>query len=172
MLCQWASSRSKCAAASRSEAPAGMMTESSGFTAARRVYPISTVTLLELFRHLTSFTPKRQSLAKAPWEEYVEWAVGQGLAPLSAYTLEYRFAGAGAPEWARDRLLGIYQGLMNDNVMKLVNFKRSVDALEGRRVVMLGSATFAEHLYPHVAFRPVSEIRLFMASADVEPLAG
>src|SRR5262245_3338566 len=115
------------------------------------------LTLLDLFRALASFTPKRPSLSRAPWGEYVEWAVGQGLAPLAAYNLEYRFAGSGAPEWARDRLLGIYQGLLNDNVMKLVNFKRSVDALEGRRVVMLGAASFAEHLYPHVAFRPVAE---------------
>jgi hypothetical protein len=135
------------------------------------------LTLLELFRTLTSFTPRprtaqRQSLAKAPWEELVDWAVPQGLAPIMAYNLEYKFAGAGAPEWARDRLLGLYQGLLNDNVMKLVNFKRSVDALEGRRVVVLGAATFAEGLYPHVAFRPVSEIRLFMPASDVQPMAG
>lgn len=130
------------------------------------------LTLLDLFRALTSFSPKRQSLASAPWEEFVDWAVPQGLAPLAAYNLEYKFAGGGAPEWARDRLLGIYQGLLNDNVMKLVNFKRSVDALEGRRVVMLGAATFAETLYPHVAFRPVAELRLFMPPADVQPMAG
>ncbi|MBL8953928.1 MAG: nucleotidyltransferase family protein [Myxococcaceae bacterium] len=130
------------------------------------------LTLLELFRLLSSFTPKRQSLAKAPWDEYVEWAVPQGLAPLAAYNLEYRFAGGGAPERARDRLLGIYQGLMNDNVMKLVNFKRSVDSLEGRRVVLLGSASFAEELYPHIAFRPVAEIRLLMPPGDVQPMAG
>ena len=130
------------------------------------------LTLLDLFRALTSFSPKRQSLAQAPWEEFVDWAVPQGLAPLAAYNLEYKFAGGGAPEWARDRLLGIYQGLLNDNVMKLVNFKRSVAALEGRRVVMLGAATFAETLYPHVAFRPVAELRLFMPPADVQPMAG
>lgn len=102
----------------------------------------------------------------------MEWAVVQGLAPLAAYNLEYRFAGGNAPEWVRDRLLGIYQGLLNDNVMKLVNFKRSVDGLEGRRVVILGAATYAEGLYPHVAFRPVSEIRLFMRPDDVTAMAG
>jgi len=130
------------------------------------------LSLLELFRILSSFSPKRQSLQKAPWDDYVEWAVPQGLAPLAAYNLEYRFAGGGAPEWARDRLLGIYQGLLNDNVMKLVNFKRSVDGLEGRRVVLLGAASFAEVLYPHVAFRPVAEIRLLLPPADVQPMAG
>lgn len=129
------------------------------------------LTLLDLFRTLASFSPQRQSLQQAPWQEYVDWAVPQGLAPLAAYNLEYRFAGGGAPEWARDRLLGIYQGLLNDNVMKLVNFKRSIDSLEGRRVVMLGAASFAEHLYPHVAFRPVAELRLLVRPQEVQPLA-
>jgi hypothetical protein len=130
------------------------------------------LSLLELFRILSAFSPPRQTVARAPWDEYVDWAVPQGLAPLAAYNLEYRFAGGGAPEWVRERLLGLYQGLLNDNVMKLVNFKRSVAALEGRRVVMVGSSTFAESLYPHIAFRPVSEIRLFLAPHDVQPLAG
>ena len=76
--------------------------------------------------------PPRTSLRGAPWEEYVDWAIAQGLAPLAAYNLEYRLGGGGAPEWARDRLLRIYQGSLNDNVMKLVNFKRAVDELEGR----------------------------------------
>src|SRR4051812_41520383 len=128
--------------------------------------------MLELFRVLSSFAPQRTNLSRAPWEEYVEWAVGQGLAPLAAYNLEYRFAGGGAPEWVRERLLGIYQGLLNDNVLKLVNFKRSVDELHGRRVAMLGSAAFAESLYPHVAFRPVAQIRLLVPPGDVEGMAG
>jgi hypothetical protein len=129
-------------------------------------------TLLDMFRTLASFSPARVDLKKAPWDDYVEWAVGQGLAPLAAYNLEYRLAGGNAPDWARDRLLGIYQGLLNDNVMKLVNFKRSVDGLEGRRVAMIGSAAFAENLYPHVAFRPVAEIRLLLKPADIQAMAG
>src|SRR5204862_545893 len=55
--------------------------------------------------------------------------------------------------------------------MKLVNFKRSVDDLEGRRILVLGGASFAEALYPHVAFRPVLEIGLLLRSADVQPFA-
>src|SRR5439155_1178690 len=86
----------------------------------------------------------RAALRDEPWEQYVDWAVGQGLAPLAAYNLEYRLGGAGAPEWARDRLLSLYQGTLNDNVMKLVNFKRAVDDLEGRKLVLLGAASFAE----------------------------
>jgi hypothetical protein len=128
--------------------------------------------MLDMFRTLSSFAPARADLRRAPWDDYVEWAVVNGLAPLAAYNLEYRLAGAGAPEHARDRLLGIYQGLLNDNVMKLVNFKRSIDGLEGRRVALVGAAAFAESLYPHVAFRPVAEIRLLVRPGDVHALAG
>ncbi|MBS1150757.1 MAG: hypothetical protein H6Q89_2455 [Myxococcaceae bacterium] len=129
-------------------------------------------TLTEMFRSLTSFAPGRVDLRGAPWEQYVEWAIGQGLAPLSAYNLEYRMGGAGAPPWARDQLLSLYQGTLNDNVMKLVNFKRSVDDLEGRKVILLGAGSFAESLYPHVGFRPVAELRLLLAPSDLEGFIG
>ncbi|MFN0063053.1 MAG: nucleotidyltransferase family protein [Myxococcaceae bacterium] len=127
--------------------------------------------MLALFQQLSSFAPPRQSLKQAPWDAYVPWAIGNGLAPLAAYNLEYRLAGADAPEWARDRLLSVYQGALSDNVMKLVNFKRSVSALEGRRVLLLGAASFVEVLYPHVGFRPVADIELLLAPGDVEGFA-
>jgi hypothetical protein len=123
----------------------------------------------DLFRALASFSPPSVSLRGAPWKDYVDWAIANGLAPLAAYNLEYRLGGADAPEWARDRLLSVYQGSVNDVVMKLVSFKRAVDDLEGRRVLILGGASFAETLYPHVAFRPVPEIRLRVERADLEP---
>ena len=126
--------------------------------------------LLDTFRALASFDPPRRSLAGAPWEEYVDWAIAQGLAPLAAYGLEYRLAGAGAPEWVRDRLLSVYQGSLNDNVMKLVNFKRAVGEVEGERVVVVGGASFAEALYPHVAFRPVLEIQLLVPQPSLAAL--
>jgi hypothetical protein len=129
-------------------------------------------TLLDTFRVLAAFSPKRQSLEGAPWDAYVDWAIANGLAALAAYNLEYRLAGGDAPEWARDRLLSIYQGTANDNVMKLVNFKRLVDDLEGRRLVVLGGASFAEALYPHIAFRPVIDISLLLPPADVDAFAG
>ncbi len=128
--------------------------------------------LADTFRTLAAFEPSRADLTDAPWDEYVDWAIAQGLAPLAAYNLEYRLGGAGAPEWARDRLLSVYQGSLNDNVMKLVNFKRALDALEGRRIVVLGGASFAESLYPHVAFRPVVDLRLLVRPRDLDGLAG
>src|SRR5262249_15677163 len=128
--------------------------------------------LLDTFRVLASFSPPRVSLHGAPWDPYVDWAIGQGLAPLAAYNLEYRLGGAGAPEWARDRLLSVYQGSLNDNVMKLVNFKRAVDELQGPRIVLLGAASYAESLYPHVGFRPVLDLDLLLPAADLDGFAG
>ena len=128
--------------------------------------------LLDTFRALVSLEPRRQSLAGAPWEAFVDWAIAQGLAPLVAYNLEYRLTGGGAPEWARDRLLSVYQGSVNDNVMKLVLLKRALGELEGRKLVVTGAASFAEALYPHIAFRPVPEIELHLREADLEGLTG
>lgn len=130
------------------------------------------VSLMELFRTLSAFNPEPAQLGEAPWEDYVDWAIANGLAPLAAYNVEYRLGRCGAPQWARDRLMSIYQGTLNDNVMKLLNFKRSIDELEGRRVVLLSGAAFAEGLYPHVAFRPVIDIHLLVEPKDVDGLVG
>ena len=56
--------------------------------------------------------------------------------------------------------------------MKLVNFKRAVDELEGRRIVLLGAGSYAESLYPHVAFRPVLDLDLLLPATDLEAFAG
>src|SRR5690349_23689169 len=130
------------------------------------------ISLLDTFRVLSSFDPPRGSLREAPWEQYVDWAIAQGLAPLASYNLEYRLPGSGAPEWARDRLLSIYSGTVNDNVMKLANFKRCVDELEGRQLLLIGAASFADSLYPHVGFRPVLEVQVLLRRMDVEGFSG
>lgn len=128
--------------------------------------------LLESVQLLTSFDPPRRSLKDAPWEQLSHWALENGLAALVAYNLEYRLGGAGAPDEVRERLLSAYQGIANDNVLKLVNFKRSLGALEGRQLVLLGGASYAEALYPHVAFRPVTEIDLLLRDRDVAGFTG
>jgi hypothetical protein len=126
---------------------------------------------LPLVRILASFAPARIGRL-GDWEPYVDFALANGLAPLAAYNLEYRLGGGNAPEWARDRLLSLYQGSLNDNVMKLVELKRAMSELEGRKVIALGGASFAEALYPHVAFRPVLEAQLLVPPAELAPLAG
>ncbi len=133
-----------------------------------RAMPLSK---LELFRLLTSFSPKRVDLKGAPWDALTDWLFAQGLAPLAAYNLEYRLGATQVPEWVRHRLLSLFQGSANDNVMKLVNLKQSLAELEGRRIVMLGGVSYVESLYPHVAFRPVVDVRVFVGPMAVEPLA-
>lgn len=123
--------------------------------------------LLELFRTLASVDPPRVDLSEAPWEAYVDWSIAQGLAPLAAYNVEYRLGACGAPEWARDRLLAIFQGSSNDNVMKLVAFRQVVKALEGHRIVLLGGAAFADTLYAHVGFRPVIDLRCLVPPREM-----
>ncbi len=126
---------------------------------------------LDLVRTLSSFSPARVPLADAPWDTFVEWAIANGLAPMAAYNLEYRLGRVGAPQFARDRFLSIYTGTINDNVMKLVGFKASVSGLEGRKLTMVGAASFAEALYPNVAFRPVIDLDVFLPRRDLDPFA-
>lgn len=123
-----------------------------------------------LFRTLTSFEPARTDLSGAPWESFCDWAIAQGLASLAAYNLEYRLGAVGAPTWVRDRWLSLHQGTATDNVMKLVNLKHALAELHGRKIVLLGGASFAESVYPHIAFRPLMDIRLLVAAREVEPL--
>src|SRR5258707_14014220 len=99
------------------------------------------LTLLDTFRILSSFSPHSGSMAQAPWESYVEWAIAHGLAPVAAYNLEYRLAGGGAPEWARDRLVSVCQGSLHDNVMTVVGFKGAIDELVDGKVRLVGGAS-------------------------------
>jgi len=133
---------------------------------------MAALSLLDLFRTLASFSPPRTRLADAPWETYIPWAIGNGLAPLASYNLEYVLPGSGAPQWARGQLASIYQGSSNDNVLKLIMFKRLVGQLEGRKLILSGAAVLAESLYPHIAFRPVIELEVLLRRMDVDPFTG
>src|SRR5205814_4292401 len=48
----------------------------------------------------------------------------RALGPLASYAVEYRGLAAQVPEAVRERLLGHYQGVVNDNVYKLVTLKQ------------------------------------------------
>ena len=123
-------------------------------------------------RALTAFSKESVDLSQLDWEALVPFLIAHGVAPLAAYNLEYRLGDCGAPEWAVHHLLSIYQGTANDNVMKLWSMKRVLAPLEGRRLVLLGALSSIEALYPHLAFRPLPEVRLTVAPRDVEPLSG
>jgi len=116
------------------------------------------VALLDALRALTSFDPPA-SLPPCDLALLADVLDAHGLAPLASYLLESRRVGASAPRWLRERLLPLYQGVANDNVFRLVTLRnalRSVDV----PVVLLAGAAYFDWLYPHVAFRPVGELRL------------
>jgi hypothetical protein len=95
-----------------------------------------------------------------PWEQLWQPAIAHGLAPLVAYNLEFRLGG-GAPQEIHDALLGYHQGTLNDNVYKLVTLKKVLHGADFP-AVMLHATAYADAVYPHIAFRPLPELRLLV----------
>lgn len=120
--------------------------------------------LIDALRALTAFDPPAV-LPACDEAELARVLDAHGLAPLASYQLETRRIGAGAPRGLRERLLAIYQGVVNDNVFKLVTLKRALAAVEVPAVLLDGAA-YIEWLYPHLAFRPVGELRLAVPGPD------
>jgi hypothetical protein len=120
--------------------------------------------LLDAIRALSSFDPP-PTLPPCDLDQLLEVLDGHGLAPLASYHLETRRIGAALPEAFRERLLALYQGVLNDNVFKLLTLK---GALRGSEVpvVVLGAAAYLDWLYPHLAFRPVGDPRLLVRGSD------
>jgi hypothetical protein len=122
------------------------------------------VALLDAVRALTSFDPP-DALPPCDAAELGDVLDAHGLAPLASYQLETRRIGGSAPRALRERLLPLYQGAVNDNVFRLVTLKaalRDVDV----PVVLLGGAAYVDWLYPHLAFRPLGDLRLAVRAED------
>jgi hypothetical protein len=122
------------------------------------------VALLDALRALTAFDPP-DVLPPCDLPELADVLDAHGLAPIASYHLENRRIGAGIPDWFRERLLPIYQGVVNDNVFKLVTLKGALKEVDVP-VVLLEGAAYVDWLYPHLAFRPVGELRLAVRGAD------
>jgi hypothetical protein len=65
----------------------------------------------------------------------------------------------------RERLLPLYQGIANDNVFRMMTLKSLLRGVEVPAVVLDGAA-YVDWLYPHLAWRPVGELRLAVRGAD------
>ena len=93
-----------------------------------------------------------------------------GLAPLASYQVEHTRLGAGLPTGFRERLLGNYQGVANDTMLKFVTLRGMLkDVAAGApdvQVVLLDAAAYVDWLYPHLAFRPVGDLRLAVRGRD------
>jgi hypothetical protein len=125
------------------------------------------VPLLDALRALTAFEPPA-ALPGCDAALLGDVLEAHGLAPLASYQLEHHRLGATAPEGLRERLLTSYQGVVNDNLVKVVALRRATRGAgdAGIPFVLLDAVAFLDWLYPHVAFRPVGEVRLGVRASD------
>lgn len=121
--------------------------------------------LLDAIRALTAFDPPRE-LPECDLAELAHVLTAHGLAPLASYQVEHTRLGAGLSPSFREALLGQYQGVINDNVLKLVGLRGSLRAAPEVPVVLLEAAAYVDWLYPHMAFRPVGDLRIALRGED------
>ena len=121
--------------------------------------------LLDAVRALTSFSPP-ETLPECNPALLGDVLEAHGLAAMASYQLEQRRLGAQAPESLRERLLTSFQGIVNDNLQKLVALRALLRDVEDVRIVILDAAAFVDWLYPHLAFRPLGDLRLAVPTAD------
>jgi hypothetical protein len=121
--------------------------------------------LLPALRALTSFSPLA-ALPPCDLDALASVLVAHGLAPLASWHCEQTRLGAGLPDRFREALLGHYSGTVNDNVMRLVTLRNALKDVPGVPVVLLDGAAYVDWLYPHMAWRPVSDLRLAVRGAD------
>jgi hypothetical protein len=123
------------------------------------------VALLDALRAITAFDPP-PALPDCDLSELVHVLTAHGLAPLASYQVEHTRLGAGLPSTFREALLGQYQGVANDNVLKLVGLRGSLRAAPDVPVVVLEAAAYVDWLYPHMAFRPAGDLRIALRGED------
>jgi hypothetical protein len=123
------------------------------------------VPLLDALRALAAFDPPA-SLPECDLAVLGDVLEAHGLAPLASYHLENTRLGSGVPEAFRERLLTSYQGVVNDNVLKIVSLRNALRLAPEVPAVLLDAAAYVDWLYPHMAFRPVLEARAAVRAAD------
>lgn len=121
--------------------------------------------LLDALRALTSFSPP-ETLPDCEPGLLADVLEAHGLAALASWQLEQRRLGAQAPEALRERLLTSFQGVVNDNLQKLMILRALLRDVEGLTVVVLEAAAYVDWLYPHLAFRPLGPVRLAVPTAQ------
>ena len=125
--------------------------------------------LIEAVRALAAFEPPR-SLPAADLALLAEVLEANGLAPLASYHLETCALGAGVPAQFREKLLALYQGVVNDNVYRVMTLRNALKA-SPVPVVVLGGLAAVDWLYPHLAFRPLGDLRVAVRGEDGQAFA-
>ncbi|MEI7703031.1 MAG: nucleotidyltransferase family protein [Deltaproteobacteria bacterium] len=127
------------------------------------------MSLSEAIRALAAFEPPSE-LPPVDLALLAEVLESNGLAPLASYHLETCALGAGVPAQFREKLLALYQGVVNDNVYRVMTLRGALRASPVPVVVLSGLAA-VDWLYPHLAFRPLGDIRLAVRGEDGAPFA-
>ena len=122
------------------------------------------MSIADAVRALSSFDPPA-ALPEADLGLLAEVLEANGLAPLASYHLETRRVGAGLPAQFREKLLALYQGVVNDNVYRVMALRVPLKA-SPVPVVVLGGLAAVDWLYPHLAFRPLGDVRLAVRGED------
>jgi hypothetical protein len=123
------------------------------------------VPLLDALRALTEFPPAA-AVPDCDLGLLGDVLEAHGLAPLASYRIESSTLGAGVPEPFRERLLTSYQGVVNDNLLKVVSLRRLLRDVEDLPLVLLDGAAYVDWLYPHLAFRPLGDLRAAVRGPD------
>lgn len=120
--------------------------------------------LLPAIRALCAFDPPKV-LPPCDLDALGRVLTAHGLAPLASYHVEHTRLAIGLPDAFREALLAVFQGTVNDNVLKLVTLRNALKDAPEVPVVLLDGAAYVDWLYPHMAWRPVSDLRLAVRGA-------
>ncbi len=126
--------------------------------------------LSDAIRALSAFEPPA-ALPPCDLALLAEVLEANGLAPIASYHLETCALGAGVPAQFREKLLALYQGVVNDNVYRVMTLRGALKASPVPVVVLSGLAA-VDWLYPHLAFRPLGDLRLAVRGEDGARFAG
>lgn len=126
--------------------------------------------LLPAIRALAAFDPPAE-LPPCDLDALAQVLTAHGLAPLASYHVEHTRLAIGLPDAFREALLAVFQGTVNDNVLKLVTLRNVLKDAPDVPVVLLDGAAYVDWLYPHMAWRPVSDLRLAVRGADGKAFA-
>ncbi len=121
--------------------------------------------LLDALRAIASLTPPA-ALPDCDLGLLGDVLEAHGLAPLASHHVESTLLGGSLPDSFRERLLALYQGVLNDTLAKLVTLRRVLRETGAVPVVLLEAAAYVDWLYPHMAFRPVGDLRAAVRGED------
>lgn len=132
--------------------------------------PLSTLLLYSL-RHNPTGTEARlfDSLNEADWDQLIELAWRQNVAPLLYHQLKNRGLAQMMPAEQHQRLAHLYRGNALRNLKLYAELRNVLRALAEAQipVIVLKGAYLAGHIYPDPALRYMGDVDLLVKEADL-----